>query len=301
MDHAISEFWSFWATSAPQLRAAIEAGTLLDWVELIQARVEAIHEGLDWEFGPGATAEHYFCVSAKGDPDVRVVAERWLAAAPPADATFEFYPARPGSGPTEAILDLGPHRFALADFRYAVSVDGPRERIAARVYHPGFGAAPENTAVMATFLGLDGILGEDEVERWLGGVETVNELPADAVDEVGLVEAVSRLRATATGEQFTVMRGQLPDGRPVFVTANLALKRIDHLRMDTHYQVTLPLRSPDAAGLIGPDEAEALNQHEDALLKALGTDAVYLGRETGAGARVVHLHGPAGLEPRLEG
>ena len=50
--------------------------------------------GLACEMGPGVQARHALCVSANGDPALRKLAYRWYDAAPPADAAFEFHPAR---------------------------------------------------------------------------------------------------------------------------------------------------------------------------------------------------------------
>jgi hypothetical protein len=74
---------------------------------------------------------------------------------------------------------------------------------------------------------------------------------------------------------------------------NLALKRLDHLLMEQHLEVIFPLRAPTEQGLTTDAEADRLNALEDALLEALGHDAVQIGHQTGHGRRTVHLHAAA--------
>ena len=74
-----------------------------------------------------------------------------------------------------------------------------------------------------------------------------------------------------------MLRGQDGDGRPVFVTLNAALKRIDHLACDHHVAIDLALLDPTEEGLTTDEEAEQLNALEDELAPLLA-DAVYFGR-----------------------
>lgn len=302
-DQAIGAFWAFWREQRPAIEAAIPAHRLEEWVEPIAARASAIHPDLDWEFGPGLRARHYFCLSGKGNPDLRVLTERWRLAGPGDDATFEFHAARPCVGyDPEVLLEFEGTAFPLSGFRVAVEEDEGRERLHLRVHHPAFAQVHDPVRGYASYVALDTVLGEDEAERWLGGVDLEEALPPGALDLGGLRERVADLRRRATGERFAVLRGTLPSGAPTFATVNRAIKRLDHLLLDTHWQAVIQLADPTDDGLATSEEAEELNQLEDDLLARLGRDAVYIGRETQEGTRVLHLHaaaaGPAG--PRLE-
>lgn len=63
--------------------------------------------------------------------------------------------------------------------------------------------------------------------------------------------------------------------------------------MDTHFQITIPLRDPAFDGYIGAEENDELNDAEDALVDALGNSVVFIGHETGKGRRSIHLFGSA--------
>ena len=94
----IAEFWGWWPAARGRIQAAIEGGGFDDaLVEEIAARVSAINPELDWELAPGAKARHAFCLSGKGNPELRRITEQWLRAAPAIDQTWEYHPARRGS------------------------------------------------------------------------------------------------------------------------------------------------------------------------------------------------------------
>lgn len=290
---AIERFWRFWTENRTAIERALDERTLGEWVEPIGEQVSAIDPELDWEFGAGLSAQHYFCLSGKGDPDKRLIAERWRAAGPEADAVFEFHAARPGGGfRPGTTIEFGLHAVAGEDLRFALETDTARRRVHLTVWHPEFASMPDDLPLTATYIWLDTVLGEDDVERYIGAVELAESEPDAAMSFPALVDAVHELSTSV--ETFALLRGQLDDGAPIFVTANLGIKRVDHLLMDLHVAIELVLQEPTEQGLTTSEEADRLNESEDALLEALGPDAVYIGRETARGARTLHLHAANG-------
>jgi len=289
----IAGFWKWWPAARGRIQGAIEGGGFDDaLVEEIAGRVAQIGADVDWELGPGSKARHAFCLSPKGDPVVRKLTERWLRAAPAPDEIWEYHPARRGNAEMgEARMEIGGVELALGEFVAAFEVDEGREVVNATCFHPAFPRMSEDLRGTATFLMLDGALGEDGVERWLGGIEPAATPPVGARPIAELRAAIQTLAGTATGERFAVMRGQDTEGRPLFVTLNFALKRIDHLACDSHVVIDLGLLRPDENGMPTNEEAEQLNTIEDELAPLL-TDAVYFGRETRAGRRVLHYFAP---------
>ncbi|MEJ7600240.1 MAG: DUF695 domain-containing protein [Kofleriaceae bacterium] len=289
----ITAFWAWWPSGRPKIETAIDNGFDDALVAEINAHVSAIEADLDWELSPGGSAKHAFCMSAKGDPEGRLVAEVWRQRGPAADDTWEFHAARQG-GPVRAGLKLQINDFEveLAEFVTAFEVDEGRERIDATLFHPAFPDMPEDLRNTVTFLTLDGAFGEDGVERWLGSIEAVTEAPEGARPIAELQDAVARLAETATGEQFAVLRGEDDGGAPIFVTVNQALKRVDHLMECMHVSIDLAILEPTEHGLTSNAEAEQMNLIEDELAAALGRSAVYYGRETRRGRRVLHWFAP---------
>jgi hypothetical protein len=285
----IEAFWTWWPEAAGRIGAAIEqAKTDQALIAEVTGRVQAVHPKLTWELGPGSTARHAFCLSPSGDPELRRLTERWLRAAPATNAVWEFHPARRAApGFASARLQIAEHTVPLEDMRFTVALDPNRELMGVTSFHPQFAAMPDEMRGMTTFVTLDRILGEDAVQRWLGGIRaSADPLEHGAPFQV-LDEAVEMLSRNATGERFSTLRGQAPDGRPVFATVNLALKWIDHLACDTHLAVDLALLESTPEGTPTEAEDDALNDIEDELEEMITGDAVYLGRETAQGRRAL--------------
>ncbi len=215
-----------------------------------------------------------------------------MRSAPPIDQTWEYHPARRGNAELDDVnLEMAGFEVALSDFVAAFEVDEGREVVNVRCFHPEFPRLPEERRGTATALMLDGVLGEDGVERWLGNIESAAAAPDGARPIAELRAAVDVLARSATGERFAVMRGNDAEGRPRFVTLNTALKRIDHLACDHHVVIDMAILNPDTNGLATSDEAKDLDAIEDEL-QPLVSDAVYFGRETRAGRRVLHFFAP---------
>lgn len=289
---AIDAFWAWWPAFAPRLASAFETGTAHALVGELTEKVHAIDARLAWDTGPGlAGARHHFALSAEGDIALRVITERWLARAPAADATWEFYAARQPSRRLEgqAIRVTGDDAVDFARVQLGLRTDGMRERVHVELHHPAFARLDEQQRQLAAMLVLDKTLGEDEVERWIGHIAPSGSAPPEPRRLDELVEEVKALARSSTRENFAIVEGRR-DGHPVVATFNFALKRVDHLLMEQHLAVSIALEDPTPAGLVTNAEAATLNALEDELLDQLGHDVVYIGRETGLGVRTIHLH-----------
>ncbi len=303
----LDAFWSWWAGAAPRIAAAYDERRGKSVAAELGARVDAIDPRLAWETGPGLHgARHHLSLSSEGDPELRVLAERWLSRAPAPDATWEYYPARQATpGDPTVSLELGDAPgvvISYPDVRVALEDDALRERIHVQFHHPSLARLPEGARTRAAFLVLDGVLGEDGVERWVGGIETSTEPLPDGKPLGALAAAVASLARTATGERFATVEGRTESGEPMIVAANLAVKRVDHLLMEQHLEVILPFREQAARGMPTPEENAAAYALEDELRALLGHDAVWLAHETGEGRRTIHFHvsgqGPAEARAR---
>ena len=172
-DRAIADFWAWWVGEGRARAAAVfdgedDGGRRALGAELAD-RVGAIGP-VDFETGAGRSARHLLVVSAGGNPDLRPLVARWLAAAPPADDAFEYADTRqPVHDPSDLAIDLGDGRDVdVASAVVATTVSGATVHVA--VWHPAFGDLPDRARAQITFLFLDALLGEDVVERHVGEV-----------------------------------------------------------------------------------------------------------------------------------
>lgn len=103
----------------------------------------------------------------------------WLHRAPEPDSNWEYYASRQPHRSPGLVLEIAGQKIALDDLVCAAAEDESRERIDIAIHHPVFPTIEdENLRAQILFIGLDTLLGEDDVERWLGAIEPANE-PAE--------------------------------------------------------------------------------------------------------------------------
>jgi hypothetical protein len=290
---AIVDFWAWWPTVRPDVEAAISSGEWATLTAHFSRRVHAIHPALQWEFARGTTAKHALVVSAAGDAELRPVAARWGALAPPSDATWEYHTARqPSPEVFESSIELGGGvKLDLTQVRYAFGREPESPEIDVVAYHPGFRMLEEQARGQVAFLTLDWLLGEDGVEEWIGAISWQTDEPPGAAGPGELAAAVEELRAQHRTPRWVLMRAELPDGAPLMVMAQRPLRPVRWPRFDTHVAITLPYQHRNATGLPEAESLAALREFEDtALGTAAGADGVLLAHETSRGARTLHYY-----------
>jgi hypothetical protein len=279
----IAAFWTWWAGAKGGLDADLAAGRLPGRVDEIGRRVSAIHPKLAWEMAPGRVARHMFVVSPEGNPEVRPVALAWAAAAPPPDATWEYHPSRQAGEP--GVIGVGPARVDLAGVRATTGWDEDAELLSVRLWHPAFDGLPDPVRHQVAFLFLDNLLGEDDVERWIGAIET-DPAAAGGLSRDALRDLVAGHAAAATGERWIIAEVQDGRGGRVILRLNRALKRIDHPDAGHHLAATVE-RGLDQ--LAGSPELAVVETAEDQLVDALKRVAVEAARLTERRRRTTHF------------
>jgi hypothetical protein len=280
-----ADFWAWWAGARERIANAIETGGFdARLVDEISKAVRGVDPRLAWEFAAGQSSRHALCVSPEGSPELRPAALRWLTSAPPADPTWEYHASRQAS-PTLLTLEIGGVRMDLGEMRAIASWDETRRRADVRLWHPAFEHAPAPLRQQASFLFLDNLLGEDEVERWIGQIEALD-APTGGRTPDELKAEVLRRATEPAGNTWILAQRTGPRGEADVVLADAALKRIDHPFADQHVAITIVL---EGGGM--PDDAFAatLNAEEDRLVGRLRGDATLAGRTTAPGERVIHL------------
>ncbi len=164
--------------------------------------------------------------------------------------------------------------FAFADFRFDVSVDEDRMELDLVVAHPAFPRLDDDTRAQVGFLGLDNILGEEEVERWIGELEWSERPPSGGVGAHELRAEVDRLAATAPSGEWAVLRGE-----DAIVIAARPLRPVDHPYFDELCELTA------AVG-----ELSELQDHEEELTAHFRERAFHAASLTREGERTAFVY-----------
>jgi hypothetical protein len=142
------------------------------------------------------------------------------------------------------------------------------------VQHPVFPSLDEDTRGQVGFIGLDNILGEEEVERWIGALEWSARPPSASVGPHELRERVERLAATAPSGEWAVLEGQ-----DAIVIAARPLRPVDHPYFDELCELTAPV-----------GELSELQDHEEELTAHFGARAFHAASLTRNGSRTAFVY-----------
>lgn len=277
-------FWTWWASARDGIAAAIADGSVASHANEIAGHVRRLDPHLAWELAPGTVAQHALVVTPEGNPEIRPKALAWLAAAPPSDPVWEYHAARQ-AGPLR-MLTIGRTSVHLEEVRAIAGWDATRERLDVRLWHPAFPAVPESVRRQIAFLFLDNLLGEEDVERWIGSIdlleaETVGRTPLELRDEV------ARRAVAATHDVWVVGERRDRHGDIGVVSANAAIKRVDLPFAMYHLCVTIDRGLEE---LTDSPELEDLDAAEERLVEALSADgATFVGRVTDKRSRRLHF------------
>ena len=198
--------------------------------------MEGIDKRLAWELGKGQSSQHMLVVTPEGNAEVRPIALAWLQSAPPADATWEFHASRqPGEPKTLVVAGAN---IELSEVRVIGIWDDSREVVDVFLWHPAFDTLPDAARQQISLLFLDNLLGEDDVERWIGTIE-IDPSALEGGTPEELAAEVRRGAATATGDAWAIAEGTDSRDNPILLRYNASVKRIDHPLANHHLSVTV--------------------------------------------------------------
>ncbi|WP_116946961.1 DUF695 domain-containing protein [Jiangella endophytica] len=285
--HPVTAFWTWWAAEGHRI-SPHEVSPLAD--ELTRL-VRAIQPDLTWHFGRGARATHRLTVTAGGVAEIRPSAERWFRAAPAADATWEFSPSQQADPATlDNVLEIGGRRLELAATVFSIELSVDELRVHVGVHHPEFGGLPEDVRGQISFLVLDWLLGEDDVERWLGHVEPLPAAPAVAESGDGVRAAVAEIAARRDPDTWVLGQWQDRDGLPGLAISRRGLRWLDHPTFDRHQVVTARYAAQPNGLPEDPGALDGLRAIESQLEAALGNRGIFVGHESHRGVRTFHVY-----------
>ncbi len=207
------------------------------------------------------------------------------------DTTWEFRSSQqPDPDAMSNDLEIGGTTLELASTRFHVEAVPEELRVHVGVYHPAFGDLPQSAREQVTYLVLDWLVGEDDVERWLGHVEALTELPPGSVAGSGVLGAVAEIAAQRDAEEWTLAQWQDKDGTPGLAMFRRGLRWIDHPTLDRHQIVSAQYETQDNGLPADTTALESLRQLESELESLLGERGILIAHETHRGVRKLHAY-----------
>ncbi|SDJ65987.1 Family of unknown function [Nonomuraea maritima] len=290
---AVAGFWAWWHETRARLDGLMAAGDDKGLQEVLGPAVAAIHPDLVWDVVPGGEAAHALVVTAAGDAELRPLAHRWAAAAPPSDLLWEFHPSRRASPRAlELTLPVDGYDIALGAFKLGLRMPPNQPRVDVTAYHPLFGELEADTRMDATLLALDHLLGEDDVARWVGEITPATFEPIDAVAAAHLPAVVADVASGYADDDWVRLEGRTGSGAALAAVARHPLRPVDRPLLDQHVAVTLPYRHRDGDGLPADASLAALRDVEERVTALLDArpDAALTVQLSAEGQSVLHVY-----------
>ncbi|MDQ1286527.1 MAG: hypothetical protein QG622_92 [Actinomycetota bacterium] len=287
---AARRFWAWWDTGQAQVTAAAERADDRRLAALLTRPVRDIHPDLVWFVGPGVTARTMLVLSASRHPALRMVTERWRREGPPDSQRWEFhqaFPAEPGRFSTP--VDVDGTTLAPSGSTALATLDDARFRMDLTVHHPAFADLDERDrdTVADRFVGW--ALGEDDRDRWVGGLATTTVPLPDGVPVASLGSLVPQLADRWGGERWAALEGVFGTNR-LIASVRHPVHHVDHPLFDEHVAVRLQYEEALPDGQPTPrvlDELQAFQRH---IVARLGDTALLVAVQTASGERVMHFY-----------
>ncbi|CAM4026604.1 DUF695 domain-containing protein [Nocardiopsis gilva] len=336
---AVDEFWSQWADIRDELAASIDAGSAVsaEVAQRLTDRVTRIHPALTWQVSPAPSSEsdglgdlglptdadpeellarlteadeaasegaHSYALTlvAGADDEARVLAERWMRAAPE-DADWRFFPAIPADhAKLSQTYTTDDHELDLSHCTVSLRVDQQRSMMEAGVYHPDNMFLPEEVQQAVAEHVVLLALGEDDYVRWISQVTPLSEKPLDPLPPTSMPSVVQQLAGALGSGGWVTVQGRIPLRGIIEIAVRHPLHRRDFPAMTLSVTVALPYANSDADKLPAEPSASALEAFTARLDDLLGDNGALLARQTVGGQRLLHYYvdPESGILPELE-
>lgn len=291
-ERAVATFWRWWSEGGcRRTTAAIESGNARRVVPEITSLIEAIDPGLSWEFVPASEGDpHRLTVTAAGVPELRGVARRWLAQAPPDDSEWTFADLRdPVPGRAMHFRD---RRLGFDEAEVVVDVGLSRADVT--VHHPGFAGLVGSDPSIAAYLLLDAMCGEAAVETWVGTIRSNATAPGDDAVSLyalpGILREIEQENTDEAGEPaWQILHGDTSQG-PMVAVVRVPLVALSAPEFDRHVAVHVPYTDVEDCGLPGSGSLPGLRDLEDHLVDRLEGTGECVGAESCNGRRLLHFY-----------
>lgn len=284
---AITRFWDWWASEGRSLDPS-QASSATDELNRL---VTAIHPNLTWHFGPGAGSQHRLTVSAGGVAEVRPAAERWLRAAPVPDSTWEFRSSQEREpNALTAVLDIAGSKLDLSETAFRIEPDEGALRVHIGLHHPAFPQIPQQAQMQVAYLLLDWLLGEDDVERWVGEVKALTSPPSPSGKPADVVSAVDQFAAARKPDEWTLAQFADREGVPGLAAFQRGLRWIDYPTFDRHQVITTPYPSQENGLPADGATLDGLRELQNELESIVVHRGILVAYESHRGARTYHVY-----------
>ena len=178
----VEDFWTWFANNAARFKETIDQGKCADLLDETSSAISKMIPKIGWCYGPGeGEGRHALTLSPEADRDHQFLAEYWISRKPEIP-DWDFYPAKKGGDLSESYsINTGGYDFGVDEIWVSTEIDTEDEKIVLTAWHHHFYELEENARYRVSFILLDELLGEYDVQNYIYLKEFTTEKLADSI------------------------------------------------------------------------------------------------------------------------
>ncbi|CAN5578565.1 hypothetical protein BH10PLA2_BH10PLA2_38570 [soil metagenome] len=209
----IDAWWRAFAAKKDSLTALFSRKARWDLPAWMEENLQAIHPSIMWEYGPAVrTKGHRLVLTPESAHHLRPLVGIILQRAPKIEG-WEFYPHRLPESEADALATVkGRTECDVGDYKVRISA-GEYQRIDLCFVSPDISGPTDQDALNAAFVAAESLLGEELLDRWIGGIAVANSDDKSSVpsgNKPARPVTLDRLRETVLA-LIESIREQLPE------------------------------------------------------------------------------------------
>ena len=190
----VDKFWRWFSKNAARFKDVIDDDRCGDLLDETSKAVNALGD-FGWCYGPGKEeGRHAFTLTPEGIRDRQYLTQYWISRCPDIP-DWDFYSAKPGRELSDKqVIKTAGFDFAAGEIWVSCEPDDEYKDVDISIWHPHFSEIDEDETFRITYIFLDELIGEYDVENWIGRISFNKEKFENAIPLMELVEYLDNLR-----------------------------------------------------------------------------------------------------------
>ena len=230
----VEDCWHWFSTNAIRMKKTIDDGNCGDLLDETSTAVHKMIPHIGWCYGLGeGEGRHALTLSPEGDREHQLLAEYWLSRKPDIP-DWDFYPAKQGSDLQEGYsINTGGFDFSVNEIWLSPEVDTENAKVDITIWHHHFHEIEEKAAYRVTFILLDELLGEYDVQNYVGAIDLNTEKLENSIPLMEFGELLENLKEKNNWNKLSPCDSyctyQLPECEEEFIRSDAFIGSTCHL------------------------------------------------------------------------
>ena len=164
-------FLDWLANNSSRIESLINNGQSNSVAELISNELDRISPDISWEIGANKNGEIELTISAQGDKSLGKLLDELFVDCPSIPKWKLYRYKQPKSFSTlSRLIDAQGYHLEVENIKVQIALNSSRTKVDIELASPDFSQVPSDRLLGLTFFVLDGVLGEQITEEWIGKI-----------------------------------------------------------------------------------------------------------------------------------